>query len=108
MFAEAMRLHAEGASAPPEVARTQLLYGEWLRRARRRAECRQHLRSAMEVFERLGATPWAERAREELGASGEAMRKGAKDSRLTPQEVRIAQDRCASILEPPNRGIPPP
>lgn len=93
LFAEAMRLHAEGRSASPEIARTQLVYGEWLRRARRPAESRRHLRSAMEVFDRLGAVPWAERARVELKASGETMREGgqAPASRLTPQEVRIAQ-----------------
>ena len=57
---------------PQDLARTELLYGEWLRRARRRADARGHLRSALEAFERLGATPWAERARAGLRASGDA------------------------------------
>jgi DNA-binding NarL/FixJ family response regulator len=87
-----MRLHETGGSPPPEVARTQLVYGEWLRRARRPAESRKHLRSAIEVFDRLGSTPWVERARLELKASGETMpSRGENGNRLTPQEVRIAR-----------------
>ncbi|GAA2409720.1 hypothetical protein [Nonomuraea africana] len=53
---------------PIEQARTELLY---LRRGRRRAEARPHLRSALDIFLRLGATPWAERASSELRATGE-------------------------------------
>ena len=56
-FAEALRLHA-GHDRPFERARTELLYGEALRRARRRLEARAHLRAALETFERLGAVPW--------------------------------------------------
>ncbi|HEY7050219.1 MAG TPA: AAA family ATPase [Jatrophihabitantaceae bacterium] len=93
LYAEAMRLHASGHSPPPEVARTQLAYGEWLRRARRPAESRQQLRAAVETFDRLGSTPWAERARLELRASGETIpRPGDENTtRLTPQELRIAR-----------------
>jgi DNA-binding CsgD family transcriptional regulator len=78
---------------PYERARTELLYGEWLRRQRRRSEARTHLRSAVELFERLRAGSWAEQARSELRASGEAARRrdpGALDQ-LTPQELQIAR-----------------
>ena len=77
---------------PFELARTELAYGEWLRRARRRGEARAHLRRALELFERLEATPWAERARVELGASGETARKRNPSTidQLTPQERQVA------------------
>jgi tetratricopeptide (TPR) repeat protein len=55
-------LAVDGIGGQPfELARTELVYGEWLRRARRRADARPHLRTALELYERLGATPWAER-----------------------------------------------
>jgi DNA-binding CsgD family transcriptional regulator len=78
---------------PLELARTQLLYGRWLRRARRRADARPHLRAALELFERLGATPWAEQARTELRASGQTARSRDPSTRgrLTAQELRIAR-----------------
>jgi DNA-binding CsgD family transcriptional regulator len=90
-FAEALRLHA-GHDRPFERARTELLYGEALRRARRRLEARAHLRAALETFERLGAVPWEERARRELRASGETARKRDPSTvdELTPQELQIA------------------
>jgi DNA-binding CsgD family transcriptional regulator len=91
-FAEALRLHGP-SSRPFERARTQLLYGEALRRARRRAEAREHLRAAFTTFEQLGASPWAERARTELRASGETARRrnpGTLDQ-LTPQELQIVR-----------------
>jgi hypothetical protein len=53
-FAEALRLHLT-ASRPFERARTELLYGEWLRRRRERLRAREHLRTALDLFERLGA-----------------------------------------------------
>jgi DNA-binding CsgD family transcriptional regulator len=76
-----------------ELARTELAYGEWLRRARRRAEARPHLRAALELFERLGATPWAERTRSELRASGQRARKRDSSTReqLTVQEQQVAR-----------------
>ena len=81
------------AERPLELARTELLYGEWLRRGRRRFEARTHLRTALELFERLGAGSWAERARSELRASGETA--GRRDptalDQLTPQELQIAR-----------------
>lgn len=76
--------------APLEVARSELAYGRWLRRARRRVDARVHLRAALEAYERLGATPWADRAGEELRASGETARTRDPSSRqrLTPRSSR--------------------
>jgi DNA-binding NarL/FixJ family response regulator len=90
-FVDALALHPDGEDVLGR-ARTQLCFGERLRRARRRVEAREQLRSALETFERLGAAPWAERARAELRASGETARKrdpSTADS-LTPQELQIA------------------
>jgi DNA-binding CsgD family transcriptional regulator len=74
-------------------ARVQLAYGEWLRRRRRSADSRSFLRAARETFDALGTAPWAERARQELRASGETLRAWAPEARdqLTPQELQIAQ-----------------
>ncbi|MFE3189407.1 AAA family ATPase [Nocardia sp. NPDC059240] len=78
---------------PTRRARTELLYGEWLRRVRRRAEAQTQLRSALQVFERLGATPWAERARRELELAGDrsVTTPEVRANPLTPQELRIAR-----------------
>ncbi|MBM7173891.1 helix-turn-helix transcriptional regulator, partial [Streptomyces sp. G44] len=80
-----------------ESARTQLLYGKWLRRRRRPGEARGRLRDALVSFERCGARAWAEQARAELRATGEA-RQAAEPpgglSGLTPQQLRIA--RCVA------------
>jgi DNA-binding CsgD family transcriptional regulator len=87
-FGEALRLHTN----PFEAARTALLLGERLRRAKRPGEARAHLRTAWETFERAGARPWARRARGELraaGESGQAPPPAVLDA-LTPQELRIA------------------
>lgn len=77
---------------PFERARTELCFGERLRRARRRREAREHLRSARAAFERLAAEPWAARAATELRATGETVRRRdpAADEELTPQELQIA------------------
>jgi DNA-binding CsgD family transcriptional regulator len=90
-FAEALVLH-ERTPSPFERARTELCYGERLRRAGRRADAREHLRAALEAFERLGAVPWAERAKAELRATGETARRRDPTvaERLTPQELQIA------------------
>ena len=84
------------AHAPASVyfqARLHLAFGLWLRRERRRTEARTYLRSAIDGFEAMGAVPWAERARQELRASGETVRRRAPDRRddLSPQEMQIAQ-----------------
>jgi DNA-binding NarL/FixJ family response regulator len=75
-----------------ERARTELLFGERLRRARRRVEARRQLRSALRTFERLGAAPWANRAMTELTATGETARPRDDSQRLTltPQELQVA------------------
>jgi DNA-binding CsgD family transcriptional regulator len=85
---------AMGERARPfDLARIQLLYGEHLRRARRRTDSRAQLRAALEGFDRLGARPWADRARTELRASGESARKRDPSTMddLTPQEVQVAR-----------------
>jgi DNA-binding CsgD family transcriptional regulator len=91
-FAEALRLHGP-SSRPFDRARTQLLYGEALRRARRRVDAREHLRAAFTTFEQLGASPWAERARTELRVSGETARQRNPSTldQLTPQELQIVR-----------------
>ncbi|MFI2618343.1 LuxR C-terminal-related transcriptional regulator [Streptomyces sp. NPDC018584] len=79
-----------------ESARTQLLYGKWLRRRRRPGEARGRLRDALVSFERCGARAWAEQARAELRATGEARAAEPPGglSGLTPQQLRIA--RCVA------------
>jgi DNA-binding CsgD family transcriptional regulator len=92
LFASAMA--SPGVSARPyERARTELAFGEHLRRSRRRVEAREHLRAALEGFERLGAALWVERAREELRASGQTARRREPSTRedLTQQELQIAR-----------------
>ncbi|MET1042488.1 MAG: AAA family ATPase [Microbacteriaceae bacterium] len=92
LFSESLALHPEG-EAPLERARTQLLFGQWLRRGRKRIEAREHLRAACETFERLGSEPLAARAREELRATGETMASTRSHSlaSLTPQELAISR-----------------
>ena len=78
---------------PFDHARLQLAYGAWLRRQRRISESRGPLRAARQVFDALACVPWAERARQELRATGEKSRPrvpGARDQ-LSPQELQIAQ-----------------
>ena len=75
------------------LARARLVYGEWLRRENRRIEARVQLRSAFDALASMGAEAFAERARRELQATGEKVRKRSEDTRadLTPQEEEIAQ-----------------
>ncbi|GAB2846519.1 helix-turn-helix transcriptional regulator [Lentzea nigeriaca] len=91
-YAEALRLHAT-TERPFDHARTELLYGEFLRRERRRTQSRRHLRSAMDTFTRLGTPVWAERARVELRATGETARRQepGRTAELTPQELQVAR-----------------
>jgi DNA-binding CsgD family transcriptional regulator len=75
------------------LARARLVYGEWLRREKRRIDARNQLRSALDALTSMGAEAFAERARRELQATGEKARKRSEDTRtdLTPQEEEIAQ-----------------
>ncbi|GGS47597.1 transcriptional regulator [Planobispora rosea] len=84
------------ANRPFEQARTELAYGEWLRRARRRSEARIPLRAALRTFERLRAAPWRARAQAELKATGESVvftQPASADplERLTPQELHVVR-----------------
>jgi DNA-binding CsgD family transcriptional regulator len=76
-----------------DEARTQLAYGEFLRRSRRRVDAREQLRAALNTFEDLRATPWAQRAEQELRASGETARRRDPTAPvvLTPQELQVAR-----------------
>jgi DNA-binding CsgD family transcriptional regulator len=89
-FERALRHHEQTPDAF-EKARTQLAYAERLRRARNRVLARKQLREAIEAFERLDARPWAERARSELAATGESVRRRDPSTvdELTPQELQI-------------------
>jgi ATP/maltotriose-dependent transcriptional regulator MalT len=89
-FEEALRFRSDARQF--DLPRMELLYGEHLRRQRRRIAARTHLRAALEGFERLHAEPWAERVRAELRACGETTRKRDPSTRiqLTPQELQIA------------------
>lgn len=90
-FEQALELHEHDPSAF-ERARSQLCYGERLRRTRRRREARELLRASLETFEALETRPWADRARAELLATGEhvSRRDPSTAERLTPQELQIA------------------
>lgn len=90
-FEEALRWHG-GAHRPFELARTQLCYGEFLRRHHRRVDARAQLGAALSTFTRLGAEDWARRAEGELGATGMTSRRrtATATERLTPQELQVA------------------
>jgi DNA-binding CsgD family transcriptional regulator len=91
-FAEAEAAHA-AIDLPFDRARLELRLGEQLRRARRRVDARRHLRSAVDAFARAGATPWEQRAANELRATGETARRREPSTldELTPQEAQIAR-----------------
>ncbi|MDQ1479125.1 MAG: hypothetical protein QOE62_4354 [Actinomycetota bacterium] len=76
-----------------ELARAHLLYGEWLRRERRRLDAREQLRTAHKLFTEFGMEAFAERARVELEATGEHAHKRTDETRddLTPQEAQISR-----------------
>jgi DNA-binding CsgD family transcriptional regulator len=83
----------ERANIGLNLARARLSYGEWLRRANRRTDARQQLNTAYDMFTKMGAEGFAERARRELVATGEKMRKQPVSSgdELTAQESQIAR-----------------
>ncbi|MEV6279742.1 LuxR family transcriptional regulator [Nocardia sp. NPDC051832] len=91
-YAAALRHHDKHGGAYDQ-ARTQLLFGEWLRRRRRRAEARTQLVSAAAAFDRTGARVWADRARIELAALGEPQTTQPSDplKLLTPQEIQVVR-----------------
>ena len=103
----------------PELARAHLLYGEWLRREGRRVDAREQLRTAHELLVAIGMEAFAERARRELLATGETVRKRTVDARdeLTAQEEpdrpararRPVQpgDRRPALPQPPHRRVAP-
>jgi DNA-binding CsgD family transcriptional regulator len=86
----ALAAHA-GSPRLPDRARTELAYGEYLRRARRRVDARTHLRAALTMFEELGASTFADRAAQELRASGETARRRdvSTVTDLTAQERNV-------------------
>ena len=86
--------HLRRSRAAPQLARAHLVYGEWLRRERRRREAREQLRTARDMFVFMGAQAFGERARAELTATGEQAGRRpveASPDLLTPQEERIAR-----------------
>jgi len=109
MLARSRALHADGAAAEAayqvaierlsrtrvavHLARAHLVYGEWLRREGRRVDAREQLRTAHTMLDRMGAAAFAERARRELVATGETVRKrtGEPPAGLTAQEAQIAR-----------------
>jgi DNA-binding NarL/FixJ family response regulator len=97
-FEEALRWH-DSTPDTFERARSELAYGERLRRVRRRGDARSHLRAALAAFRQLGAEPWAERARLELAATGETARKRDPSTldQLTPRELQIALDLASGL-----------
>ncbi len=92
LFTEAIE-RLERAQIGLHLARTRLSYGEWLRRAKRKLDARKQLNTAYEMFTRMGAEGFAERARRELAATGEKLRKQPVSSgdELTAQEEQIAR-----------------
>jgi DNA-binding CsgD family transcriptional regulator len=102
-YQAAIRLY-DDVNRPMARARSELLYGEWLRRVRRRSESRAPLRGALRVFERIGAKSWAERARSELRATGESVAATAEPggAQLTPQELQVVRLAAAGLS---NRDI---
>jgi len=104
----------------PDLARAHLLYGEWLRRERRRTEARAELRRAYEMFEVMGMEGFAERAHRELAATGETARKrttvanppaadcaGSPDRADGPRRALHPGDQPAPVHQYPHRGVSP-
>jgi len=92
-YREAIRQLA-GTAMRTELARAHLLYGEWLRRRKRRRDAQQQLRTAYDMFTAMGAAAFADRAASEQRASGRVSRDGSHPANpygLTPQETQIAR-----------------
>lgn len=104
-FRAALEMHRQATDIWSQ-ARTQMLYGEWLRRERRRTEARFQLRAAMQTFDAMGARAFADRARSELRAAGEAVPSPDPSVRqiadLTPQELQVARLAASGLT---NRDI---
>lgn len=85
--------HFQRADAPADLGRAHLLYGEWLRRMRRRRDAREHLRTAVAIFDDIDAPAFAHRARTELAATGErpAERQLVGGVEMSPQEATVAR-----------------
>ncbi|MFI0355258.1 AAA family ATPase [Actinomadura sp. 9N407] len=98
LYRSALDLHGDRAY---DAARTRLLYGEWLRRRRRRTEARTELAAAQDAFARIGAEHWAERSRTELEVLGDRPTARAQDTdplkRLTPQELQVVRLAAAGL-----------
>jgi DNA-binding CsgD family transcriptional regulator len=102
LFEQALASHeAADRSGPPrpfDRARTQLLYGEWLRRKLRRTAARVPLQAALQTFEQLGATVWAGRATAELRAAGSQVSSGEPAvAQLTAQELQVVRLASAGL-----------
>jgi DNA-binding CsgD family transcriptional regulator len=84
--------HLQRCRATTQLARARLVYGEWLRRERRRRDAREELRPAAQLFDSMGALAFADRAQNELAATGERVHRRTPETLevLTPQELRIA------------------
>jgi DNA-binding CsgD family transcriptional regulator len=95
-------VHLSGNRVRLDRARTHLLYGEWLRRERRRLDAREQLRTALEMFTGMGTHAFATRAERELLATGERVRKRTVETRdeLTPQEAQIARLASEGLSNP--------
>lgn len=90
-YLAAIRTLTSAALPGGDLARAHLVYGEWLRRQRRRREAREHLASAVRAFDELGAVPFATRARREYAATGESVPPPLSEADLTPRESLVAR-----------------
>jgi DNA-binding CsgD family transcriptional regulator len=92
----------ESAGGSAHIARSHLLFGEWLRRQKRRVDARVHLHTAHDIFSTIGAGAFADRASRELAATGERARRRvpSPDATLTPQESQIARLAATGATNP--------